>query len=243
MLDANNIYLGDCLEILPKIQDKSVDLICCDLPYGSTSNKWDTIIPFDKLWAEYERILKKSGCCLLFGTGLFAFKLALSNEKMYKYDLVWQKSKCGSPLTAKFMPMKKHELILVFANGKTTYNPQMLEGKPYKRTGVEIKTNNHKFGLKQVTTNNLGTRYPSTILPFAQKWRRQDQIHPTQKPVELMEWLIKTYSNEGDLVIDNCFGSGSTLVAAKNLKRNYIGIEKNEEYFNIAKERLGYVGT
>lgn len=134
--------------------------------------------------------------------------------------------------------MAKHEHCLVFGKARIKYNPQMLVGEPYKRTGVAIKTNNHKYGLKQVTTENMGTRHPSSILNFAQKWRRQDQIHPTQKPIELLEWLIKSYSEPDDVILDNCFGSGSCLIAAKNLNRRFIGIEKEEKYFNIAKEKL-----
>jgi site-specific DNA-methyltransferase (adenine-specific) len=238
VLELNKVYFEDCLTGMRKIDDKSIDLICCDLPFGSTSNKWDTIIPFDKMWEQYLRIIKDNCGILLFGTGLFSYKLALSNEKWFKYDLIWQKSKCGSPLNAKYKPMAKHEHILVFGDGRINYYPQMLEGTPYKRTGVNIKTNNHKYGLKQVTTENFGTRHPSTILDFPQKWRRQDQIHPTQKPVELLEWLIKSYSKEGDIVLDNCSGGGSTLIAAKNLKRNFIGFETNEEYYKITCERI-----
>jgi len=239
MLSLNQVYLGDCLQEMSKIDDKSIDLIICDLPFGSTKNHWDVIIPFNLLWEQYLRIIKDNCGILLFGTGLFSYKLALSNEKWFKYDLIWQKSKCGSPLCAKYKPMAKHEHILVFGDGRINYNPQMLVGEPYKRTGVNIKTNNHQYGLSQVTTENFGTRHPSTILNFPQKWRRQDQVHPTQKPVELLEWLIKSYSNEGGIVLDNCAGSGSTLLAAKNLNRNFIGIEKEEKYFNIIQKRLG----
>lgn len=239
MLELNKLYFQDCLSGMKLIDDKSIDLIVCDLPFGTTANKWDVIIPFDKLWGEYLRIIKDGCGILLFGTGLFSYKLGLSNEKWFKYDLIWKKSKCGSPLNAKYKPMSKHEHILVFGDGKIKYNPQMLEGKPYKRTGVNIKTNNHKYGLKQVTTENLGTRHPSTILDFAQKWRRQDQVHPTQKPVELLEWLIKSYSNENDIILDNCVGSGTSLLAAKNLNRRFIGFENNEQYFRVACNRIG----
>lgn len=238
-MDLNKIYLGDCLEIMKNIDNESIDLIMADLPFGSTSCQWDIIIPFDKLWEQYKRIIKNNCGILLFGTGLFSYKLALSNEDWFKYDLIWQKSKCGSPLCAKYKPMAKHEHILVFGDGRIKYNPQLLIGEPYKRTGVTIKTNNHKYGLKQVTTENKGTRYPSTILNFPQKWRRQDQIHPTQKPVQLLEWLIKSYSDNGNIILDNCCGSGTTCLAAKNLNRNFIGIEKEEKYFNISKRRLG----
>jgi len=234
----NTIHLGDCLKIMNQIPDNSVDLICADLPYGSTSNKWDNIIPFDKLWEQYKRIMKKDTAIVLFANGLFAAKLAMSNEKMYKYEIIWHKSKCGSPLTAKYKPLSKHENILIFGKGRTKYNPQMLEGEPYKRKWTPNKTNNMEFGIKGVQTNNKGTRHPSTVQFFQQKWRRQDQVHPTQKPIELLEWLIKSYSNEGDVVLDNTMGSGSCMIAAINTNRKYIGIEMNEEYFNIAKDRI-----
>jgi site-specific DNA-methyltransferase (adenine-specific) len=239
MLQPNNIYLGDCLDLMKDMDDKSIDLIACDLPFGTTKNKWDIIIAFDELWKNYSRIIKPDGNIILFGTGLFAFKLALSNEKMYRYDMIWKKSKCGSPLTAKYMPLKKHELILVFGNGAAKYNPQMTEGLPYKRKWTPNKINNMKYGIGGVITDNKGTRHPTTVLDFPQKWRRQDQIHPTQKPLPLLEWVVKTYSNENDLILDNCMGSGTTCLAAKNTGRKFIGIEKEEKYFNIAKTRLG----
>lgn len=133
MNTTNLLWFGNCLEEMKRIPDKSIDLICCDLPYGTTANKWDSVIPFNKLWIQYERIIKDKGSIVLFGTGLFAFKLALSNEKLFRYDMVWQKSKCGSPFTAKYMPLKKHEMLLVFGKSASKYNPQMLEGTPYKR--------------------------------------------------------------------------------------------------------------
>ena len=238
MLELNKVYLGDCLDVMKDIPEKSVDLILCDLPFGSTVNHWDIVIPFDKMWEQYERIIKDKGNIILFGTGLFAYKLALSNEKLYRYDMIWKKSKCGSPLTAKYMPMKKHELILVFGQPASYYHPQLVPGEPYKRKWTPNKVNNMEFGIQGVQTDNKGTRHPITILDFPQKWRRQDQLHPTQKPTELLEWLIKAYSKEGDLVLDNAAGSGSTGLACQNSKRNFILIEKEEKYVNIIKERL-----
>ena len=229
---------GDCLVEMDKIADKSVNLILCDLPYGSSSCKWDIIIPFEQLWKQYTRILADKGNIILFGTGLFAYSLALSNTKLFRYELIWQKSKCGSPFSAKYMPMKKHENILVFGNPAAVYNPQMTVGEPYKRKWTPNKINNMKFGIKGVETNNEGTRHPISILNFPQKWRRQDQVHPTQKPTELLEYLIKSYSNENDLVLDNCMGSGSTGVACVNTNRDFIGIELNNEFFEIAKNRI-----
>lgn len=238
MKELNKIYNEDCLIGMQEIPDKSIDCIICDLPYGSTSCKWDVVIPFDKLWEQYERIIKPKGNIILFGTGLFAFKLALSNEKLFRYDMVWKKSKCGSPLTTKYMPLKKHEMILVFGEPASKYNAQLTEGTPYKRKYTPNKVNNMNYGIKGVSTNNSGTRHPITILDFPQKWRRQDQIHPTQKPVELIEWLIKAYSNEGDIILDNCIGCGTTAIAAINTKRNFIGFELDANYFNIANERI-----
>jgi len=232
------LWFGDCLELMKDIPDKSVNLVLADLPYGTTKNKWDILIPFEKLWNQYERIISKKGNIVLFGTGLFAYKLALSNEKIYRYDLIWKKSKCGSPLTAKYMPMKYHENILVFGFPASYYFPQLVEGKPYKRNWTPNKVNNMKYGIDGVETDNKGTRHPQTILDFPQKWRRQDQVHPTQKPVELLEWLIKAYSKENELVLDNVMGSGSTGVAAKNTNRKFIGIELDKTYFNIAQERM-----
>ena len=240
MIDSKDVKLihGDCLTEMKLIPDASVDMILCDLPYGTTACKWDVIIPFDKLWEQYERIIKPNGNIVLFGTGLFAYKLALSNEKLFRYELIWKKSKCGSPLTAKYMPMKRHENILVFGKSASAYYPQMEKGKPYKRAYTPNKKNNMEYGIKGVSTDNKGTRYPISILDFAQQWRRQDQVHPTQKPVALLEYLIKTYTNEGETVLDNTMGSGSTGVACIRTKRKFIGIELNDEYFGIAQKRI-----
>ena len=235
MIELHN---GDCLEVMKNIQDKSIDMILCDLPYETTSCKWDNVIPFDKLWEQYERIIKPKGNIVLFGTGLFAYKLALSNEKLFRYEIIWKKSKCGSPLTAKYMPLKKHENILVFGKPASKYNPQMSIGTPYKRKYTPNKKNEMNYGIKGVSTDNKGTRHPITVIDFPQKWRRQDQVHPTQKPIELCEYLIKTYSNEGDTILDNCMGSGSTGVACQNTNRNFIGIEKDEKFYNISVERI-----
>ena len=230
---------ADCFDVFPYIADKSVNLILCDLPYGTTANKWDTLLDLNNLWKEYERILAPKGNIILFGSGLFAFKLALSNEKLFRYDMVWAKSKCGSPLTAKYMPLKKHELILVFGKSASYYKPQMVEGTPYKRNSKK-GVNNMKYGAKD---NYLygsvdGKRHPNTILNFAQKWRRQDQLHPTQKPVELAKWLVESFSNEDDIVLDNCMGSNTTGLACKELNRQYIGIEKDKNYYDISVSRV-----
>lgn len=236
--DNMQLFQGDCLELMKQIPDKSVDCIISDLPFGSTSCSWDVVIPFEPLWEQYDRIVKPKGNVILFGAGLFAYKLALSNEKKFRYELIWKKSKCGSPFTAKYMPMKKHENILVFGESASYYEPQMEEGTPYHRNWTPNKVNNMKYGISGVSTDNNGTRYPTTILDFPQKWRRQDQLHPTQKPVELMEWLVKSYCPEGGVVLDNCMGSGSTGVACVNTGRKFIGIEKDEKYFNMTRNRI-----
>jgi site-specific DNA-methyltransferase (adenine-specific) len=236
------IWHGDCLELMKDIPDGSVDLICADLPYGSTKCKWDIIIPFEPLWKEYNRIMKTDTAIVLFGTEPFASHLRLSNLKMFKYDWVWEKSKSGSAFTAKYRPVNKHEMICVFGKGKTKYNPQLTEGEAYSRVHdiSECDTNNHGIGFnkRKVETHNSGFRYPITVQKFQQKWRRQDQLHPTQKPVGLLEYLIKTYSDEGNIVLDNCAGSGTTGVAAKNLNRQFILIEKEKEYYDICVDRL-----
>jgi len=239
----NEIRHGDCLELMKELPDKSVDMILCDLPYGTTKNKWDAIIPFDKLWKQYNRVIKNDGAIVLFSTGLFTHQLVISNLKGYKYDIVWHKSKSGSSFTAKYRPVNKHEIINIFsvAGKKVKYNPQLVKGEPYSRvrTPTSNKPNNHKLGVTSKSeTINTGFRYPSTVQYFQQKWRRQDQIHPTQKPVALFEYLIKTYTNEGDLVLDNCAGSGTTNIACHNTNRQCIGMEKDENYFKIATKRL-----
>ena len=230
---------ADCFDVFPFIDDKSVNLILCDLPYGTTANKWDSLLDLNKLWKEYERILAPKGNIVLFGAGLFAFKLALSNEKLFRYEMVWAKSKCGSPLTAKYMPLKKHEMVLVFGKSAANYTPQMVEGTPYKRNSKK-GVNNMQYGAKEnfLYGSEDGKRHPSTILDFAQQWRRQDQLHPTQKPVELAKWLIEAFSNEDDVVMDNCMGSNTTGLACKELNRQYIGIEKEKAYYDISVKRL-----
>jgi len=230
---------GDCLEKMKDIPDKSIDLILTDPPYGTTILKWDSVIPFEPMWEQYKRIIKDNGAIVLTASQPFTSALVMSNVKMFKYGWIWEKSKCGSPLTAKFKPMSKHENVLVFGNGRIRYNPQMVDGTPYSRTS-KTGVNNMGYGAKSefVYGSKDGKRHPKTVQFFQQKWRRQDQLHPTQKPVALFEYLIKTYTNEGDLVLDNCMGSGTTGVACKNLNRNFIGIELDENYFNIAKKRI-----
>jgi len=223
---------------MKQIPEQSIDCVITDLPFGSTACPWDVVIPFEQLWEQYNRIVKPKGNVVLFGAGLFAYKLALSNEKKFRYELIWKKSKCGSPFTAKYMPLKKHENILVFGDSASYYEPQMTTGTPYHRKWTPNKNNNLKYGISGVQTDNKGTRHPTTILDFPQKWRRQDQVHPTQKPVELMEWLVKAYCPVGGVVLDNCMGSGTTGVACVNTGRKFIGIEKEEKYFNVSRNRI-----
>lgn len=235
---------GDTLESMRDVRDGTVNLILCDLPYGTTSCSWDIIIPFNALWDAYRRVLAPGGCVLLFGNQPFTSRLILSNLVWYKQALVWNKNKCGSPGLAKIRPMQVHEDIVVFAPGRTVYNPQMEAGEPYARKterpeGYVGRVNNHGYGMKPRNGfSNEGTRYPKSIINISRDFSAQQQVHPTQKPVPLLEYLIKTYSNEGDTVMDNTMGSGSTGVAARNTNRNFIGIEKDPVFFNIAVQRV-----
>ena len=240
-MELNKIYNEDCLVGMKKIPDASVDCVICDLPYGTTACAWDSIIPFDLLWEQYNRIIKPKGNIVLFASGRFVFQLYNSQPNKYRYDLIWKKTKCGSPLTAKYMPLKMHEHILIFGESASVYNPQMTyEGTPYKKDynhAYGIK-NAHGYGIKCVHTDNHGERHPISVQEFQQKWRRQDQLHPTQKPVELIRWLIRSYSNEGDTILDNCMGSGTTAIACIREKRNFIGFELNKEYYDKACKRI-----
>ena len=235
-----SLLFGDCLERMKEIPDGSVDMVLTDPPYGTTACKWDNVIPFEPMWEQLKRIIKPNGACVLFSSQPFTTNLIYSNMKCFKYSMVWKKSKCGSPLTAKYKPLTKHEDVNVFSLHKKTlkYYPQMTEGKPYKRKFTENKVNTMGFGIKGVETDNKGTRHPTTILDYPQQWRRQDQVHPTQKPVALLEYLIKTCTNENETVLDFTFGSCSTGVACLNTNRKFLGVEMNEEYFNIAKDRI-----
>ena len=235
---------GDCLELMKDIPDKSINLILCDLPYGTTRNNWDEVIPFDKLWAQYNRIIKDNGAILLFGQGKFFINLVNSNMKMYRYDLVWDKELISGFLNAKRMPLRRHEQIAVFYKHLPTYNPQFTEGKPLHSKGTSYKekelTNNNYGDFKPADDDRAGSteKYPTSIMKF-QKPHPSVCVHPTEKPVALLEYLVKTYTNEGDTVLDNCMGSGSTGVACKNTNREFVGIELDEKYYKIACERLG----
>ena len=235
MIELNKIYNEDCLEGMKRIPDGSVDMILCDLPYGTTACKWDTIIPFEPLWEQYNRIIKDNGAIVLFGSEPFSTELRHSNLKNYRYDWVWEKEQGANFMLCKYQPYKVHEIISVFSKNKHTYNPQMTEGKPYisgKGTSGDITRN-----VKKVQTKNNGTRYPRSIQRFNTD-KKKGSLHPTQKPVALLEYLIRTYTNEGETVLDNCMGSGSTCVAAVNTNRHYIGFELDKHYFDIANERI-----
>jgi site-specific DNA-methyltransferase (adenine-specific) len=236
---------GDCLEKMQDIQDKSVDMILCDLPYGTLEHQnWDKVINLETLWKQYERIIKDSGAIVLFGAFPFSASLCLSNIKLFKYSLVWQKSKAGGSMMAPYRFLKEHEDILIFSKGKTTANgvPKM---NYYPQGTIPINkickngTNQSSVidytSVKNPTYLQTVTNYPKSILKFNNEGK---SVHPTQKPVALLEYLIKTYTNEGELVLDNTMGSGSTGVAAQNTNRNFIGIEKEEKYFEIAKNRM-----
>ena len=227
---------GDCIQLMQKLPDKSIDLILCDLPYGSTRNKWDLIIPLDDLWKQYERIIKDNGAIVLFCDGMFTAKLLLSNPKLWRYNLVWDKQRGCDFLNANVKPLKSHEDIAIFYKKKPTYNKQYWYSEPYKRTKNGTLSTNYGFRNAAYSESEDGRRNPLSILSFP---RDSSRLHPTQKPIALLEYLIKTYTNEGDTVLDNCCGSGSTGVACINTNRNFIGMELNEKYLQIAKERLG----
>lgn len=229
---------GDCLERMKEIPDGSVDMVLTDPPYAKTQNHWDSIIPLEPMWAELKRIIKPNGAIVLFGQNSFTFKLGLSNEKMFRYTLTWEKTKAGGFLNANRMPLQAHEDILIFYKKLPTYNPQFNIGKPYTKKAVTNGDggNYGKFDRAGSVSVNDGTRYPRSVLRVSND--NHGSLHPTQKPVALMEYLIKTYTNEGDTVLDFTMGSGSTGVAAKNLNRSFIGIELDPEYFDIAKQRI-----
>jgi site-specific DNA-methyltransferase (adenine-specific) len=231
----NKVICGDCLIEMQKIPDKSIDMILCDLPYGTTACKWDTIIPFEPLWEQYKRIIKDNGAIVLTASQPFTSALVMSNIKMFKYEWVWDKTRGVDFLNANIKPLGSHENIVVFYKSKPTYNPQHWFSKPYKKTPNGTLSDNYGDRGTAYSESIDGKRKPLTIISIP---RDGDRVHPTQKPVALFEYLIKTYTNEGDLVLDNCAGSGTTGVACKNLNRNYILIEKEKEYIDIINKRL-----
>ena len=230
------LYHGDCLTILPTLSDNSVDMLLVDLPYGTTACKWDSIISLDKLWEQYNRICKENAAMVFTSAQPFTTVLASSNLANLKYEWIWEKPQGTNPMNAKVMPLKSHENILVFYRKKPTYNPQMWYSTPYAGFVSDSAKIGEVYGKQQSKhrDNPEGSRYPKTVL----RYKQEKGLHPTQKPVGLMEYMIKTYTNEGDTVLDNTMGSGTTGFACLNTNRNFVGIESDEKYFNIAKDRL-----
>ena len=234
------IHLGDCLDILPTLKDKSIDHILTDIPYGTTQCKWDSIIPFEPMWKELKRIIKDNGCIALFGSEPFSSHLRLSNLDWFKYDLIWLKTRPSNVFVAKKRFMNWYEVISIFYNRLPKFNPQFEKGSAYKK--VNYKQNRENGVYKNIkekdicVVENNGFRYPKSILNFSNP--NHNSLHPTQKPVALLEYLIKTYTNENDTVLDFTMGSGSTGVACQNTNRKFIGIEKDKTYFEIAKKRM-----
>ena len=229
---------GDCLEIMKDIPDKSIDMILADLPYGTTANKWDEVIPFEPLWEQYERIIKNNGAIVLTASQPFTTSLITSNSKLFRYCLVWDKQRPSGSMLAKKRPLKYHEDIVIFYKKQPAYNPQMTKGKKQKKASGG---NSENYGSIPIIRYDSDTYYPRSILEFKGCHNMTGKIHPTQKPVALLEYLIKTYTNEGETVLDNVMGSGSTGVACINTNRKFIGIELDENYFEIAKKRIDEV--
>lgn len=239
--ELNRIYQMDCLEGMRLIPDKSIDMILCDLPYGVTArNKWDIVIPFEPLWEQYERIIKNNGAIVLTATQPFTSQLVLSNPKMFKYEWIWEKTTATGHLNAKKMPMKAHENILVFYKKLPTYHPQKTEGHKRKVSKAEHKTNSKmttNYNEHGLTTYDSTERYPRSVQVFSTD-KQKEAIHPTQKPVALCEYFIKTYTNKGETVLDNCGGSGTTAVACIKTNRNFLLMEKELNYVNISNKRI-----
>lgn len=232
---------GDCLEMMKDIPNKSVDMILCDLPYGTTQCKWDTVIPFAALWEQYNRVIKDNAAICLFGAEPFSSALRMSNISHYKYDWVWDKVKGTGFLNAKKQPMRNHEIVSVFYNRQCTYNPQKTQGHAHKKSYRRKELQTAVYGqMNSDYTYESTERYPRSIQVFSTD-TQNSSLHPTQKPVALLEYLIRTYTNEGEIVLDNCMGSGSTGVACVNTGRNFIGMELDEKYFAVAQERINTV--
>lgn len=239
------LFNCNCLDLMKNISDKSIDMICCDLPYGVTANKLDVTIPFEPLWNQYKRIIKDNGCIALFGQGLFYVDLVNSNRSWFRYDLVWDKVLKSGFLNAKRCPLRQHEQIAIFYKKPPVYNPQFTEGKPLNSKGTAYLTKdlkNQNYGNFHVTDDSrkgCTEKYPTSILSFP-KPHPSVAKHRTEKSVQVLEWLVKTYTNEGDTVLDNCMGAGSCGLACLNTNRNFIGIEIDKKYFDICCERLNF---
>ncbi len=233
----NVLLFGDCLKVMSNLADKSIDFILCDLPYGVTAqNKWDVIIPFEPLWKQYERIIKDTGAIALTATEPFSSLLVVSKPKMFRYDLIWEKPLATGFLNANRMPLRNHEQILIFYKHLPTYNPQKTKGKPYRMTRREVGSNyNTVKVVHHETLNDTGDRFPMSVRRFSHD---KEKLHSTQKPVALFEYLIRTFTNEEDVVLDNAAGSCTTAIACLNTKRQYICIEKDSYFFKLGKERI-----
>ena len=236
---VNKIYNEDCLIGMSNIGDNSIDMILCDLPYGTTHNKWDSIIPFEPLWKQYNRIIKPNGAIVLTASQPFTSALVMSNHKMFKYSLVWSKTTSSGFLNAKKQPLRSHEDILVFYNKPPVYNPQYTYGHQPVHSYTKHTSDGSNYGKTKIGVSGGGStkRYPTSILTFSTD-KQKSSLHPTQKPVALFEYLIKTYTNPGELVLDNCMGSGTTAIACMNTNRNFIGFETDEGYYDIACNRI-----
>jgi site-specific DNA-methyltransferase (adenine-specific) len=236
--DNGMLFKGDCLQLMQKIPDKSIDMILCDLPYGTTQCKWDTIIPFGALWQQYERIIKDNGAIVLNASQPFTTKLINSNMKLFKYNLVWDKKNSSGFLNAKKRPLLRTEDICIFYKKQSTYNPQMeTRGEPRKKGGYIKGMGTENYGDFHNVESFNNTYYPTNLIEITNANRKEKQ-HPTQKPTELFEYLIKTYSNEQNIVLDNCAGSGTTAVACENTNRRWICMEMEEKYCEVTKNRL-----
>lgn len=231
------LLFGDCLDVLKDVESGSVDMVLADLPYGTTACKWDTRIPFEPLWEQLHRVCKSNAAMAMFGSEPFSSLMRMSNLKRFKYDWVWEKSAATGFLNSKKRPLQSIEMISIFYLSQCHYQPVFENGAPYRVEQKGVKASANYGAQKYVTTENDGKRYPKSVLRFP-KDKQKSKLHPTQKPVALLEYLIKTYTNEGDTVLDPTMGSGSTGVACKNLNRNFIGIEMDEKYFAIAKRRI-----
>lgn len=237
----NRLFEGDCLEYMKEIPDGSVDMILCDLPYGMTQNKWDSYIPLDKLWEQYNRIIKTNGAIVLTANGVFTAKLILSQPNIYKYKWVWEKSKPTNFLNAKKQPLRKHEDVCVFYKKQPVYHPQMTKGEPYDKGKRKNQQCGNYGDFESVHVASDGERYPTDIIYVKTAESEGPVLHPTQKPIELGRYMVRTYTNPGDIVLDNTFGSGSFLVAALMEGRNFIGIEKNEDVALFKREEIDYI--
>ena len=232
----------ECIVAMKEIEDNSIDAVITDPPYGTTACKWDSVIPFKPMWEQLNRIIKSSGAIVLFGCEPFSSALRMSNIKNYKYDLIWNKIRASGFLNANKIPLKQHENISLFYKKLPTYNPQKYIDKPYDKTKYngQYREQNVYGSFVNKTSINNGERFPKSILKFSQDWSRQQQIHPTQKPVALMEYLIKTYTDENETVLDFTMGSGTTGIACINTNRKFIGIELDNKYFEVAKKRIDF---